>query len=145
MPYVKSDLVLKGSMQISNDPLLPLERIAVGGRYTVRGYRENQMVRDNGYSGTAEVHIPLLGDSQAKYRFDLIPFFDYGAAWNNADITLVAPIPDYIYSAGIGFQYRIPHLSGEFYWAHKLNQLDFVQEGDLQDDGIHFQVRLDAF
>ncbi|MDR4515713.1 POTRA domain-containing protein, partial [Nitrosomonas sp.] len=36
---IKSDLVIKGTVQVSDDPLLPLERIAVGGRHTVRGYR----------------------------------------------------------------------------------------------------------
>jgi hemolysin activation/secretion protein len=145
LPYVKSDLILKGTMQLSNDPLMPLERMSVGGRYTVRGYRENQLVRDNGYTGSAEVHIPLLGDSQAEYSLKLVPFIDYGAAWNNVDITLVKPITQYLYSTGVGVQFQVPHVSGEFFWAHRLENKTIQQHGNLQDDGIHFQVRLDAF
>jgi len=145
LPYAKSDLVLRGVMQISNDPLLPLERIAVGGRYTVRGYRENQLVRDNGYAGSAEVHVHILGDSQAKYRFDLVPFFDFGAAWNNVDTTPVKPSTQYLYSIGIGFQFQVPHVSGEFFWGHRLENTTIQQQGNLQDDGIHFQARIDAF
>ena len=44
-------LLFRTDAQLSNQPLLPLEQIAVGGRYTVRGYRENLLVRDQaGYS-----------------------------------------------------------------------------------------------
>jgi hemolysin activation/secretion protein len=32
------------ALQISNDSLFPLEQFAVGGRYSVRGYRENTLV-----------------------------------------------------------------------------------------------------
>ena len=143
-PYA-STLVLKGTVQLSNDPLLPLERIAVGGRYSVRGYRENQLVRDNGYTSSLEFHFPLLGDNKAKYRFDLVPFFDHGAAWNNADTTGINPTTQNLHSAGIGFQFQVPHFGGEFFWAHRLENDSFRQHGDLQDDGIHFQAHLDAF
>lgn len=145
LPYLKSDLILRGTMQLSNQPLMPLERIAVGGRYTVRGYRENHLVRDNGYSGSAEIHIPVFGENQSDYSVQLIPFIDYGAAWNNKDITLIKPTTQYIYSTGIGIQFHVPHFSGEFFWAHRLEHQTIQQHGDLQDDGIHFQVHLDAF
>jgi hemolysin activation/secretion protein len=145
LPFIKSDFVLKGTVQISNDPLLPLERMAVGGRYTVRGYRENQLVRDNGYAGSAELYIRLLENSHANYRFDLVPFFDFGAAWNNTDSTQARTNTQYLYSAGIGFQLRIDRLSSEFFWAHRLENNSVQQHGDLQDQGIHFQARLDVF
>lgn len=60
LPQIKSDFVFKGNVQVSDDPLLPLERMAVGGRHTVRGYRENQLVRDNGYAASTELHIHLV-------------------------------------------------------------------------------------
>jgi hemolysin activation/secretion protein len=145
LPFAQSSLVLKGTVQLSNDPLLPLERIAVGGRNSVRGYRENQLVRDNGYTSSLEFHLPLLGDTRAKYRFDLVPFFDHGAAWNNSNASNLTTNTQNLYSAGIGFQFQIPHFGGEFFWAHRLENQSFRQHGDLQDDGIHFQARLDAF
>jgi hemolysin activation/secretion protein len=145
LPQIKSDFVFRGAVQISDDPLLPLERMAVGGRNTVRGYRENQLVRDNGYAASTELHIHLVGDNQAKYRFDLVPFFDFGAAWNNSDSTTTKQITQHIYSAGIGFQFRMHRFSSEFFWAHRLEGKSPKQHGDLQDQGIHFQARLDAF
>ncbi len=150
LPYATGmDLVLKGNLQLANSPLMPLERIAVGGRYSVRGYRENLLVRDNGYSGSAELHIPLLpllgNIDQANYRFDLVPFFDHGSAWNNQDSTQNKTTQEYIYSSGIGFQFKLPHVSSEFYWAEPLMRTKNKTTGDLQDAGIHFQVRVDAF
>lgn len=145
LPALKSDFVLKGAIQLSNDPLLPLERMAVGGRHTVRGYRENQLVRDNGYAGSVEFHVHLIGNNQTKLRFDLVPFFDFGAAWNHNDSTSVKQTTQHIYSAGIGFQFRVHRFSSEFYWAQRLEGKSTQQHGDLQDSGIHFQARLDAF
>jgi hemolysin activation/secretion protein len=142
---IKSDLVIKSTVQISDNPLLPLERIAVGGRYTVRGYRQNQLVRDNGYAGSAEVHIRLLGSTQSKVRFDLVPFFDYGAAWNHNDSTPTRQTTAHLYSVGIGFQFRAHRFNGEFFWAHRLAHDTPRQHDDLQDHGIHFQARIDAF
>ena len=46
-------------MQLSADPLLPIERIAIGGIDTVRGYRENELVVDSGWITSAELRIPL--------------------------------------------------------------------------------------
>jgi hemolysin activation/secretion protein len=145
LPYAQSSLVFKGTLQLSDSPLLPLERMAVGGRNSVRGYRENQLVRDNGYTTSVELHFPLLGEAKAKYRFDLVPFFDSGAAWNNPGTPDVNTAAQNLYSAGVGFQFQIPHFNGEFFWAHRLEDQSFRQHGNLQDDGIHFQTRLDAF
>lgn len=142
---IKSDLVMKGAVQVSNDPLLPLERMAVGGRHTVRGYRENQLVRDNGYAGSAELLIHLIGNSQERLRFDLVPFFDFGAAWNNHDSTPAPTNTQHIYSAGIGLQFRVHRISSEFFWAQRLEGKSTQQHGDIQDSGVHFQARIDAF
>src|SRR5262249_51698857 len=35
-------LLFRLDLQLTTDPLLPLEQIAIGGRFSVRGYRENQ-------------------------------------------------------------------------------------------------------
>lgn len=130
----------RGNLQFADDPLLPLERIAVGGANTVRGYRENQLVRDNGYSTSLELHWPVIGaDRNAHYKVTLIPFMDYGAGWNRRESA------QHLHSLGLGFHWDIPHLHTEFYWAHRLQAPQLKQSGDLQDEGIHFSVRLDAF
>lgn len=136
-----AQVVFRGDVQVSDDPLLPLEQIAVGGVGSVRGYRENQLVRDQGYGGSLEFHYPLLGDaaSAGHHSLVLIPFMDYGEAWNHGERS------DYLHSVGIGFHWNFYNLDTALYWAHPIKAAAANKIHNLQDDGIHFQVRLDAF
>ncbi len=137
-----TQFVLRGNAQFSDEPLLPLERIAVGGLNTVRGYRENQLVRDQGYSLSTEFHLPLIGGSEAgaRHRLTLIPFMDYGEAWNHGDQQTTA-----LYSVGAGFEWQFKPVSVEFYYGYALNKAKPQQKGDLQDDGLHFRARWEVF
>ena len=130
---------MRGNVQLSNDSLLPLERMAVGGVNTVRGYRENQLVRDEGFASNLEFHYPLLGEPNASHTLTLIPFVDYGAAWNKNESA------NYLYSTGVGLNWKFSKLNTEFYWAHKIESPQINTHSNLQDEGIHFQVKLDAF
>ena len=135
-----AQVVMKGNTQVSNHVLLPLERMAVGGVNTVRGYRENQLVRDEGFNTSIEFHYPLFGDANAEHSLSLVPFMDYGGAWNQGESA------NYLHSVGLGFNWKFYQLNSEFYWAHKINSVEKTKyNNDLQDDGIHFQVKLDAF
>lgn len=136
-----AQFVMRGNAQFSDDPLLPLERIAVGGLYTVRGYRENQLVRDQGYSLSTEFHLPLIGGNtpNAIHRLALVPFMDYGEAWNHGESSAA------LFSIGAGIEWQLKPVSVEFYYGHALNKANPQQKSDIQDDGLHFQARLDVF
>ena len=132
-------LVLRGMAQFSDSPLLPLEKVAVGGVGTVRGYRENHLVRDQGYALSLEFRYPLLGgnDPAARHRLSLIPFMDYGEAWN------LNQRSEALHSVGIGFNWEYKPVYAELYWGYKLIKPRPDPHTNLQDDGIHFLVRLD--
>ena len=136
-----SQFVLRGNAQFSDEPLLPLERIAVGGLNSVRGYRENQLVRDQGYSLSADFRLPIIGgaDPGATQRLTLIPFIDYGEAWNHGEQSVA------LYSIGAGFEWQLKPVTAEFYYGYALNKAKPQQTGDLQDDGLHFRARWDVF
>ena len=134
-----SQFVWRGHVQVSNSSLLPIEQIAVGGINTVRGYRENELVRDEGFSNSVEFHYPLFGEPNAKQVLSLVPFVDYGGAWNRNQSAR------YLLSTGLGLNWKFDQFNAEFYWAHKLNTPEINQHHDLQDEGIHFQLKLDAF
>ena len=55
-------LVARVDAQLTPNPLLTLEQFSVGGVDTVRGYRQNQLVTDNGILGSLEVRLPLTSD-----------------------------------------------------------------------------------
>lgn len=136
--------VIRANAQFSDLHLLPLEQLAVGGVNTVRGYRENYLVRDQGYNFSFELHYPLLGSTdtttKVNHRLTLIPFVDYGEAWNQGESGAS------IYSIGIGCQWHYRFVQSEVFYGYALNYPSNKQSGDIQDNGIHVQLKLaDAF
>jgi hemolysin activation/secretion protein len=128
-------------MQVSNDPLLSLEQFSVGGRYTVRGYRENQLVRDNGLVGSAELRLPVYQRVDPSIRVDLVPFFDAGHAWSNKRKDIGQQT---LMSVGIGTRASVTGWGHfEFFWGHRLKDVSRETERDPQDDGIHFRIGLE--
>ena len=70
-------------VQLSNDHLFPLEQIAVGGRYSVRGYREFTLIRDNAAMGSIEARCRSIRRRPGSIR-SLAPFFDFGHGWQTS-------------------------------------------------------------
>jgi hemolysin activation/secretion protein len=133
-----TQLILRGDVQIASDELLSLERFAVGGVRTVRGYRENELVRDNGLVVSAELRFPLKSadsSDQPESVFQIAIFTDYGAAWDKGEDR------DYLHSAGLGFMWRyMQRYEVELYIAHDIQEAEPKQDHDLQDDGVHFRL-----
>ena len=113
---------------------------AIGGVYSVRGYRENQLVGDNGINLTIEYRYPLVRASDNFWQ--LAVFGDYGRVWNKQRAT---SDPNDLFSAGLGLRWADNQGTGfEFYWGEALR--DTVNSNnDLQDDGIHFQFYMELF
>lgn len=140
-----AQIVFRGTLQVSANPLLPIERFSVGGVNSVRGYRENFYVRDNGFNTGLDFRYPIFGgDPGAKHSLFIIPFMDYGAAWNQRTRSDLNPKHDYLHSVGLGFNWRYHHINSEFYWAHDIANVKPAGR-DIQDDGIHFKVSFLAF
>jgi hemolysin activation/secretion protein len=132
--FLSSVVLLRTDVQVANDPLLSLEQFAVGGLNTVRGYRENQLVRDNGVVSSAELRIPLLADSLGPHSVELVPFVDYGYSWN-ADRT---PSLKTLASIGVGVRYSFRNwFDAEFFWGGRLKDAP-TPGNDAQNHGIHF-------
>ncbi|MFZ2726511.1 MAG: ShlB/FhaC/HecB family hemolysin secretion/activation protein [Methylococcaceae bacterium] len=140
----RGTLILRGDMQYTEDKLLSLERFAVGGRYSVRGYRENTMVRDRGYILSAEYRHPLFTDNSSEHfgQVTLFPFMDYGAGWNRGANNKT----DYLHSVGIGIEWQpFKELTSELIYAYAINKVQHPTDFDLQDSGVHWKVTLSAF
>ena len=110
----------------------------------MRGYRENHLVTDNGFNFSAEYHWPLIGagDHNAKQRFTLIPFIDYGEAWNNSRIEQNSQ--RHLFSVGLGFSWQYKPVALDLFYGYAINRPKPRTKGDLQDEAVHFQVRIDA-
>ena len=140
-----NQLILRGNTQFASELLLPQEQFSVGGANTVRGYRENLLVRENGLTFTAEVRIPVLFNSSGQSTIELIPFFDLGRSWH--DIDRVDRQDTTITSVGLGLTYRpCENFYFEVFYGEDLTDLpDSSEEHNLQDDGFHFLATMKLY
>jgi hemolysin activation/secretion protein len=139
--YLRSQLVFRADVQLTPGPLLSLEQFSVGGFRTVRGYRENRLVRDNGVVTSLELRIPVLRSALGQDILQIAPFGDFGHAWNDHGEDRLKTIT----SLGLGLRYQMsPRLFASLYWAGRLRDID-PRGDDLQDKGWSFQLTYRAF
>ena len=143
------EVLARGSLQLSKDPLFPIEQFVLGGISTVRGYREYLSATDNAAVGTLELRIPvgrlpvpLLGANTEAGVVQLAPFFDQGYGWNTRR---TAPPNSNLMSIGLGARWLVGSgTAAEVYYGHALRRV--VGGGNsLQDKGLHFRVVASVF
>jgi len=146
LPFWESQLISRLNMRFTDDPMLAIEKFSIGGAMTVRGYRENLIVSDNGIIGSLEWRIPLgniplygLSKTTNDGQIQLAPFIDYGKGSNhNSNAALE---PDSLLGAGLGLRWQIsPTAMAELYWGSALEDVEIETDSDIQDDGIHFYI-----
>lgn len=138
------ELVARSDLQLSNHPLMPLEQIGAGGLDTVRGYPDNELVRDQAIIASVELRAQIFRSSNGRHRLQLAPFVDFAHGWNRKragdeprkDRTLV--------SLGLGLRYRIAQLlRAEIYWGVGRKANESGAAVGLQQHGVHFRLRAD--
>jgi len=135
----RNTILARIGTQLTPDSLLSIEKFGIGGVDTVRGYRQNQLIADNGIIGSVEVRLPLTSNPE---RLQLVPFFDLGIVWNNQDTD---PDPGTIAGVGVGLNWLIGSD-----WNVRLDYgiplIDADRRGDsLQDNGLYFSLRYQPF
>lgn len=146
LPWLSSQLVFSGVWQQAFDPLLSVEKMAIGGFYSVRGFRENQLVRDSGVNASLEWRVPLFANSARFNRWNLavVPFLDYGRSWDH-DSNLSSHKAAKLSSIGLGLQWRPSrHLYFTVIYGERIADDDIPSpaEKDLQDEGFHLALAL---
>ncbi|MBK1694078.1 hypothetical protein CKO09_04915 [Chromatium weissei] len=139
-----TQLVVRGSLQLASESLLALEQFSIGGANSVRGYRENQLVGDNGYTAALELRHSIWEGVKffdAKQQLQLVLFTDVGNAWNHGHYS---ERDGDLWSIGVGAVWTIEkRLQAELYVGHALNSPPPEKEHDWQDEGVHFMVQVD--
>lgn len=136
-----TQLVLRADAQTSDTALLPLEKFAIGGIDSVRGFRENRLIRDRGWTGAAEIRFPVgrlalpgISTQPEDGRLSLVLFADIGQAWDRGGDK------ERLWGFGPGLRWDIAADSqAQLYWAGKRKNIENAGD-DLQDRGIHFRL-----
>ncbi|MBW4527398.1 MAG: ShlB/FhaC/HecB family hemolysin secretion/activation protein [Phormidium tanganyikae FI6-MK23] len=129
-------LLVRGDLQLVDRTLVPLEQIGLGGQETVRGYRQDALLTDNGFLFSTEVRLPILRSGRAILQ--VTPFIDLGTGWNRNGEN---PEKNTLVGAGLGLLWR----QGDDFSARIDFGFPLVSVGGekrtLQENGIYFSVR----
>lgn len=130
-------LIVQGDLQLTPDRLLPSEQFVIGGVQSVRGFRQNARIGDNGFRLSIEDRITLVRNQEDDPVFQLAPFADLGIVWNTSSDN-----PDENFLGGIGLGLIAEPLSGfniRLDYAPPLIDLDDTED-NLQEDGFYFRI-----
>jgi len=124
----------------------------LGGISSVRGYLENQALRDNGVLASLEVRIPLWEDKDHNSLLSLAPFTDFGVGWDNVETTGPGAANNMgaqgvaMPSAGLGLLFNpCKYFTGQIYWGYGFNRTQVPSGNSLQNQGVEFSVSCNAF
>lgn len=131
-------LLIRSDLQIADRPLLAIEQFSLGGVSTVRGYRQDLLLGDNGFFASAEVRTPIVRIPDWDTKLLLTPFFDIGTVWNDDDTDILPR--ETLYSVGLGLRLEVSdYLNARLDWGIPLADVD-VDEETLQEQGLHFAI-----
>jgi hemolysin activation/secretion protein len=133
-----AQLLVRTNLQWTNRTLVALDRMAAGGNATVRGFRENSLIRDRAAIVTVEFDYPLRSEGM---QFALVPFLDAAWAGNRGEDG------DAIASLGLATRLRWKGLGLDLAWARRLKQLDGATAATRtwQDRGVHAQLSYEFY
>lgn len=137
-------LLLRSDLQLSDRSLVPVEQFSLGGAYSVRGYRQDILLGDNGWFNSAEIRATILRIPAWETSLQLAPFLDFGYVWNIDNVDLGIDT-DTLVATGIGLRLQVSdYFAARLDWGIPLVQL--ATNGDtLQEDGVYFSLELQPF
>ena len=136
-------LVVRANAQLAGNPLLSAEEFAIGGAGSVRGYRQDALLADNGIFASAEIRVPILRIPRWQSTIQLIPFIDYGTLWNSPGGTNLNP--DTLASVGLGLQWLLSdRLSARLDYGIPLVDIG-SRNRTWQESGLYFSVQYSPF
>ncbi|MGF1590672.1 MAG: ShlB/FhaC/HecB family hemolysin secretion/activation protein [Pleurocapsa sp.] len=139
---IGSTILLRSEIQLSADPLISTEQFSLGGATTVRGYRQDALLTDNGFLASAELRLPVARLPAIDATLQFTPFIDFGTGWNTDNEgtefnTLVG--------TGFGLLLQTPErLSARVDWGIPLINHD-SQGSSLQENGVYLQLEYNIF
>jgi hemolysin activation/secretion protein len=135
--------VFRSDLQFATRALVPLEQFGVGGAQTVRGYRQDLLLTDNGFLASAEVRLPVLRVEEIEGVLQIVPFVDFGIGWNSSGNE--DPDPNALVGVGLGLQWQMgDDLTARFDWGIPLTDVD-SSERTWQENGLYFSVNYNFF
>jgi len=136
-------LVMRSDLQFTDRPVTAFDQFSLGGISSVRGYRQDLLLADNGFSASAELRLPILRLSQGRGLVQVVPFVDLGNVWNSGN--LINPEPNFLASVGLGLRWQQGDLlTFRLDWGIPLIAVD-ISKNTWQEKGLTFSLIYNLF
>lgn len=137
--------LFRSDVQLSTRALVPLEQIGVGGLQSVRGYRQDELLVDNGLFASAEVRLPILRVDSIDGLLQIVPFVDFGVGWNSSGRPNRSP--NTLVGVGVGLQWQMgDNLNARLDYGIPLTDVESRDDDrTLQERGFYFSVNYSPF
>ena len=137
-------LLIRSNVQLADRALVPIEQFSLGGLESVRGYRQDLLLSDNGAFASAEVRLPILRVSQLDTVLQLTPFVDVGTTWNSSGRS--APDPNTLASVGLGLRLsQSDRFTARLDWGIPLIDVNDSTKRTWQENGLYFSIIYNPF
>lgn len=140
--------VLRVEGQWSDGPLTSVEAMRIGGYSSVRGYPESDSIGDYGFSGSAELLIPVpagddwrvpFTDERVSKAIQGVLFFDGGKVFSHDRVNATDRKDRMLLGAGVGVRVNLKNnLSAQFDYGWPLGDDSTDQ---IDQPQAHFSVR----
>ncbi|MEH2398932.1 ShlB/FhaC/HecB family hemolysin secretion/activation protein [Nostoc sp.] len=132
----------RGDFQLAADSLVPLEQFGLGGQLSVRGYRQDSLITDNGMLLSAEFRLPIVRAPKIGGVLQLTPFIDVGKGWN---VKGENPSPSLLVGTGLGLLWKQGNnFSARLDWGIPLTSVE-GEKRSLQENGLYFSIGYSPF
>ncbi|WP_442949870.1 ShlB/FhaC/HecB family hemolysin secretion/activation protein [Nostoc sp.] len=137
-------LLLRLNTQLGSTKLLPIEQFGLGGQDSIRGYRQDYLLTDNGTFVSAEVQVPILRLPQINSILQVIPFVDFGVGWNTSGKD--NPDRNTLAAVGLGLRWaQGDRFTVRLDWGIPLISVNNSNERTLQENGLYFSLLYNPF
>jgi hemolysin activation/secretion protein len=129
--------LVRTDAQLTGDDLLTVEQFGLGGQASVRGYRQDQLLTDNGVLLSTELRLPILRVPRWRGVLQLVPFLDFGTTWNTS-----APDPNTrtLAGTGVGLLWQMgDRFTARIDWGIPLVSVE-NRGRTWQENGIYFSI-----
>jgi len=135
-------LLVRSNVQLATSSLLSIEQFSLGGQGTVRGYRQDALLADNGIFASAELRLPIARFPEVQGTLQIAPFIDAGLVWNTGTEN---PPSNTLVGSGLGLLWQMgDSFTARLDWGIPLVNID-TDKRTWQENGLYFQLEYRAF
>ncbi|MDZ8067445.1 MAG: ShlB/FhaC/HecB family hemolysin secretion/activation protein [Nostoc sp. DedQUE08] len=139
-------LLIRSDVQLASTRLLASEKFRLGGVNSVRRFRQDLLLGDNGALASAELRLPILRVRSWKGVLQVTPFVDVGTTWSNSSNRNENSInTNTLAAVGLGLRWlQGNNFTAAVEWGIPLVSVD-TSNNTWQENGLYFFVQYNLF